>query len=620
MKRFFGWQIIIGAILILSACSPAQKPADDVWNYALSRKNDLRLGVYITSQTVQKMFSTEEGRRETVSLLHCNGITKVYIETYRSGLVVSPELLKESVAFLQKNGFEVVGGIATVPGGDFGVKQEGTLGWFNWQNEKTQNDLRGVIKNAAPLFDTFIIDDFLCTADTSRESKAAKGDRSWSEYRRGLLTKLSESVFIQPAKAANPNIKMIIKYPQWYDRFHLFGYDVATEPALFDGVWVGTETRGQYTQRYGFVQPYEGFISYRWMKSLAGAKLGGAWFDHGDCDQFDFIEQAYQSVLAGAKELVIFNFGSFISGHPGHHLLRQDFKKLADLAAVVAKDPVQGAVAYKPANSDAGGDLYLMDYMGMFGISLVPESTYPEKAKVIFLPTQAAIDEAVVEKAIQSLNNGSKIIVTTGFLTHAKEGEKLARLAQIRWPLELKKTVANSVINNGNEESLEFPLSMDYKIITDGAMTLLKNGDKSNSAFLVQNENKNITVINTHTFSQADFDAVGEVLLCPRQLGLLEVPESWVNTIRGAFQQDDKPIVNAPTRVAFQALANGSFVLQNYNREKKTVELQLPDSGEWKDGFTGKELNSEGKTLKLEMAPRSRIWCIQANNSSIDKK
>ncbi len=187
---------------------------DDVWNYALSRKNDLRLSVYVTAQTVQKLFSTEEGRRETLSLLRCNGITKVYVEVYRSGLVVSPELLKESVAFLQQNDFEVVGGIATVPGGDFGMKQEGTLGWFNWQNEKTQNDLRDVMKNAAPLFSTFIIDDFLCTADTSRESKAVKGDRSWSEYRRALLTKLSESVFIQPAKAVNPDIKMIIKYPQ----------------------------------------------------------------------------------------------------------------------------------------------------------------------------------------------------------------------------------------------------------------------------------------------------------------------------------------------------------------------------------------------------------------------
>jgi hypothetical protein len=155
-----------------------------------------------------------------------------------------------------------------------------------------------------------------------------------------MLTEIALSVFINPAKAKNPDITMIIKYPQWYDRFHQFGYDVATEPALFDKVYVGTETRGQYTQRYGFVQPYEGFINFRWISTLAGDKIGAAWFDHGDCNEFDFIEQAYQSVLAGAKELVIFNFDSFITGHPGHHLLRQDFEKLADLAAAVAKNPI----------------------------------------------------------------------------------------------------------------------------------------------------------------------------------------------------------------------------------------------------------------------------------------
>ncbi len=600
-------------MLFLSGCNPVQKPVDDIWNYAVSRKNDLRLGVYITAQTVENMFSTEDGKRETVSLLRCNGISKVFLEVYRSGLVVSPELLKESVIFLQENGFEVVGGIATVPGGDFGVKQDGTLGWFNWQNEKTQNDLRNVMKSVAPVFDTFIIDDFLCTADTSRESKIAKGDRTWSEYRRELLTGLSESVFIKPARKVNPDIKMIVKFPQWYDRFHMFGYDLANEPGLFDGVWVGTETRGQYTQRFGFVQPYEGFINYRWISTFAEKKMGGAWFDHGDCSDLDFIEQAWQSVLAGAKELVIFNFGSFISGHPGHHLLRRDFEKLADLAAAVAENPIQGAVAYKPANSDAGGDLYLMDYIGMFGISLVPASQYPENAEVIFLPTQAATDENVVEKAINSIKNGAKLVVTTGFLAHAKEGEKLAELAQISWPLKNQKITTDLILNEGKKEQLPFAMTLDYKIIPDGTTPLLMVANDENPFFMVQNKKQNISVINTHTFSQEDFDRVGEVLLCPRQIGLLEVPQKWANTIRSTFQQKDMPQINAPTRVTFQNLSDGSFVIHNYNREKITVKIQIDSKNCFVNGFSGQEIHPENKVLKFEMAPRSRIWCKQKN-------
>ena len=330
---------LLALFLIFSGCKTQSPKTPDFFDYANSRKSDLQLAVYITAHTVQEQFSTEAGCREAISVLRCNGISKVYVEVYRPGMVVSTELLKNTVSLLEKNEFEVVGGIATLPGEGVGVAQQGPLTWFNWQNPKTQADLKKIVEETTPLFNTFILDDFFCTADTSLESKTAKGDKSWSEYRRGMLTEIAQSVFINPAKEKNPDITMIIKYPQWYDRFHQFGYDVATEPPLFDKVYVGTETRGQYTQRYGFVQPYESFVNYRWIASIAGEKIGAAWFDHGDCNAVDFIEQAYQSVLAGAKELVIFNFGDFLNGHPGHHLLRQDFEKLANLAAAVARNP-----------------------------------------------------------------------------------------------------------------------------------------------------------------------------------------------------------------------------------------------------------------------------------------
>ena len=69
------------------------------------------------------------------------------------------------------------------------------------------------------------------------------------------------------------------------------------------------------------------------------------------------------------------------------------------LAAAVARQPVTGVASYKPANSDAGGDLYINDFVGMLGIPLVPTSTFPKDADAIFLPTQAAKDEAVVAQS-----------------------------------------------------------------------------------------------------------------------------------------------------------------------------------------------------------------------------
>jgi hypothetical protein len=249
----------------------------------------------------------------------------------------------------------------------------------------------------------------------------------------------------------------------------------------------------------------------------------------------------------------------------------------------------------------------------MFGVSLVPDSKYPENAKTIFLPTQAATDLDILPKILKSLDNGAKIIMTTGFIASANGGEKLAQLAQIRWPLPQIQSVAETIISEGNTYKLKFPISMDYQIISDGAKTLLQTSESDSKSFLIQNQSKNVFVINSHTFSQEDFDAVGEVLLCPRQLGLLEFPKPWINTIRSAFHSVDEPVIDAPSRVSMQQLSDRSIIIHNYNQEKTTVTVWITEAAEYVDGFTGNPVPTLDKEIKLDMAPRSRIW-IKINN------
>jgi len=610
LVKLFGSQAIYGFLMLVAllSCNEPTNNIDDNFEFAQKHADALRLSTYITAHTVQGLLSTVAGRREAVSLLRANGITKVYIEVYRGGLVVEPGLLSAVSDYFKEQGFQVVGGIATVPGGDFGMAQEGKLGWFNWQNEKTQNDLRQVMLNAAPIFDTFIVDDFLCTGDTSLESKTAKGEQSWSEYRRALLTDLASSVFIQPARSVNPDIHMIIKYPQWYDRFHMFGYDVESGPKLFDEVWVGTETRGQYTQRFGFVQPYEGFVNYRWLASLSGDKIGGAWFDHGDCDKLDFIEQAYQSVLAGASELVLFSYDAFVDGHAGHHLLRADFEKLVQLSNAVRANPVIGVAAYKPPQSDAGGDLYIMDFIGMFGVSLVPVLAYPAGEKVIFLPTQAASDPDIAAKVLASVQSGSRIIMTAGFLSKVNDDGQLAELAGLKKP-DNHPVSTEVIIADGQPLKLIRPLDMEATLVAGDAEVLLEAIVREEKVpFLTKSKSAEIYVLNTHTFSEADFEAVGEVLLCPRQLGLLDLPISWANSIRAAFHAGKVAVLDAPTRVAMQTLANGDIVINNYNQSAEDVQLSGMDFNSFTDGFGSIESFSLNEKLNIHLAPRSRVW------------
>jgi hypothetical protein len=89
-----------------------------------------------------------------------------------------------------------------------------------------------------------VVDDFLLSGDTSPESEQTRGRRSWGQYRRDLMTSLSQRAIVGPAKEENPDITMIVKFPQSYDRYHQFGYDTNRKPQLYDGVWVGTESRG----------------------------------------------------------------------------------------------------------------------------------------------------------------------------------------------------------------------------------------------------------------------------------------------------------------------------------------------------------------------------------------
>ena len=597
------------AILFITSCNEPEKQVDDLHTFAKSQQDDFRVSVYATAHTVNTHFSTEAGRREAVSILRANGITKIYLEVYRGGLEVSKNLLKLTKDYFSQNGFAITGAIATVPGKNYGLRQEGTLGWFNWQNIKTQNDMKQVMINAAPIFDSFIIDDFLCTGDISAESEKAKGTDNWSDYRRELMTNIASSVFIEPARSVNPDIHMIIKYPQWYDRFHLFGYDVESGPKLFDEVWVGTETRGQYTQRFGFVQPYEGFVNYRWISSLSGNKIGGAWFDHGDCDDLDFIEQAFQSVLAGASELVIFNYSSFINGHKGHHQLRMEFENLSLLAKTIKNAPVTGISAYKPPQSDAGGDLYIMDYIGMLGIPLVPESSYPESANTIFLPTQAASDPMIVSKVETSIKNGARIIMTSGFLAEVKDDGILSRTAGISKPL-ISPQLAEAIIIDASIETLKRPLDLEAEIqIQDASILLTAIVNKGSVPFLTGSKNEQIFVLNSHTFSDEDFKAVGEVLLSPKELGLLALPKDWMHSLRAVFNAKLKIKLDAPSRISMQPLENGDIILHNYNREYVDVILESSDFNKTlEDVFKKQELSLDNNSLLIPMEPRSRTW------------
>jgi len=388
----------------------------------------LKISIYATAGGVQQLLATPESRRQAASAMKRLGATRVILEGRRGAEYVAPDQLTEVSRALEGLGLASSGGIATVPGTGFGVRQEGGLAWLNWEADETRDGVARFFRENAGVFDELVVDDFFCTGDTSKESDKWRAGRDWGQYRRDMLSGLIKPIMMEPARGVRPGIRMVIKFPQWYDRFHLFGYDPPRMASQFDRVWVGVEVRNPRTQRMGFVQPTQGYMNYRWLTSVIGSKVEAAWFDHIECTAQNLVDQAWQAVLAGARELVLFNLFDVVKGHPGHEYFIKSIPAMQDAARRIQGKPVEGVAFYKPPNSDPGTDRFMMDYLGMLGIPIVPVAEYPSKSQTVILGVQAAADPALMTKVAAHLKAGAKIVMTESLFELVAAPEGVERL------------------------------------------------------------------------------------------------------------------------------------------------------------------------------------------------
>ena len=540
---------------------------------ALAADAPLKLSVYATAGGVNRYLNTADGRERAVGALRHLGISKVFLEGRRGDAYVSPDTLRVVRDFFVERGVQVSGGIATVPGASFGVRQNERLGWLNYEAEKTQRDMAQFFAENAAVFDELIIDDFYCTADTSPESQKARGGRSWGQYRQDLLVSLLERMIVQPARGARPTVRLIQKYPQWYDRFQMFGYDPARMPAAFDRIWVGTEVRNPKTRRMGFVQPTEGYFNYRWLAAAVGPKVQGAWFDHIESTPQNFLDQAYQSVLAGARELTLFNLGDVIEGHGGHELLVAAWPELVDLAGKVKGRSPKGIAYYKPPGSDGDENLYLMDYLGMIGLPIVPAARYPGEARVAILGVQAAGDPQLLDRVRRHVARGATLVFTPALVRRLGSGA--AEMAGVGVSGEAQPGAASEVEFGGRRLTLDTPLEVDLGLTSAAAAVRVTASTSGRRVPLVTAHAQGagrVLVWNVRTFSEQDFLEGSERLLAPKPLGLPEMPRALVDELRTALLEPLGIRLAGPTQVGFYLLGDAQCF---YNFLDRPVDIAL---------------------------------------------
>lgn len=234
--------------------------------------DQFHVAVYIPVAVVEKMRDPAWLQQSWEQIDSQVKVDKVYIESYRSGVLAGDALLETVKSFFTGHGVEVAGGIAFAAGGDTAGAEpseagDGQFVSFSYTNPKARAYVKQISEVTARHFDKIILDDFFFNNTKYDSDIAAKGNLSWSDFRLKLMDEVSRDRVVGPARAVNPKVKVIIKFPNWYEHFQANGYDLEQEPKIFDGIYTGTETRDPViTDQH--LQQYESYQIIRYFDNI----------------------------------------------------------------------------------------------------------------------------------------------------------------------------------------------------------------------------------------------------------------------------------------------------------------------------------------------------------------
>ena len=413
-------------ILVPAVASPASPSGR--WDLAREKADIHRFSTLFTARQVSEDLATDELIDEAIDWCKGMGITKVYLETFRSRHQVAPETIAHARDRFRQAGFVVSGCVTTTQIGKI------STGWnviSCYTSASTQEQTREIFEFTAKLFDEIMIDDFWftdCSCEECREAREARkvsvGGRvwpvdggEWSDYRCELMVRVSQELVLGPARQVNPDVKVIIKYPQWYDNFQERGYEVIRQTGDFDIIWVGTEIRDEHNERWGGRGRSTAYFLQSWLKGIGDGKCGGGWYDTLGTTPATYLSQARQTILGGARESMLFNAGNLRSRDSGPDdaaALRAELPELLDLAANVRRRSLVGMAMYKPPSSSGDNERRVSEQVGMLGIPFVTCSQFPSDARAAFFSIHALHDPTFPRKLDAYLERGRPTLVTDG--------------------------------------------------------------------------------------------------------------------------------------------------------------------------------------------------------------
>jgi hypothetical protein len=560
---------------------------------------NFRVAIYVTRDTVSRWANLQTLATAYDNMCSQVKFDKVYIEIASGKSFVREPTIDPIKKFFLDRGIQVSG--ATALNGNSGYNGTNSHGGSLSLSVQADRDyIKAVAELAARHFDEIILDDWYFTASKTAADIAAKGNRSWTQYRMEALDEAAENLLIKPAKAINPHMRLIIKYPNWYEHYQGLGYDLDVEPRIFDAIYTGVETRDPINWEQ-HLQQYESYDIMRYLENVKPGGNDGGWVDTLLTQYIDrYPEQIWDMAFAKPREITLWQWNDAlrpiaIGTRPWQDQATSfNYKKVLASFQPAAGNSIQdarngrvagdameqvdsfldklghpiGLAAYRPPH--AIGEEFYHEFLGMAGIPIDLHPSFPEDSNspVVLLTESAKSDPDLVKKIKSQLAAGKNVAITSGLL-RALQGKGIEDISEFECT-DQKVAVTDFMVRGGQavpnariDPPILFPIIHFLTNQSWGQVNGFDDHSPSNAYPIVLRDAYDRGYL--------------YVLVLPDNIAdLYRIPTPALNAIRNEIM-GTFPIrlASAPAQVSLFAYDNNAFVVQSFLPNPCAVTVAL---------------------------------------------